>query len=132
MPPARRLVETRLPDINDAELKNLISELHFATQVEPNPRYTLWDFLLQCHYPLGYGQWFPIGKEKIIPGGILSRRVGKFEGTPIYTMCDEIARMQNSSAELALNMSLYVFLDRFMPNFEKQHRKKPHDPRRWI
>jgi hypothetical protein len=127
-----RLVDTPIPKITDPGLISLISELHHATRVVPEPSYLLWGFLTQCHYPNGSGQWFPIGRDRIIPGGLLSRKIGKLQDTAIYTVCEEIARTHNSSAEAVLNLALYVFLDRYMPNFEKKPRKRPHDPRKWI
>lgn len=85
--------------------------------------------------PLSHGAeggWFPIGKDRVIPGGLLSRKVGKLEGTEIFKICDEIARTKNSSVEAVTNMTLHVFLDRYLPNFEKKPKKQRHDPRDWI
>lgn len=126
-----RLVDTPLPKVTDPLLLSMISELHHATRVEPDPIHMLWGYLVQCHYPNGAGTWFPIGRN-IIPGGLLSRKIEKLQGTAIYTVCDEIARTHNMSAEAVSNLSLHVFFDRYLPNFEKKPRKKPHDPRNWI
>jgi hypothetical protein len=40
--------------------------------------------------------------------------------------------MQNQSAELVENMTLYVFLNRYLPDVTKKQKQKPHDPRDWM
>ena len=127
-----RLVDTPLPKVADQNLLSMISELEHATHVAGEKEYLLWGYLVQCHYPNGAGNWFEIDKNKIIPGGLLSRKIGKLEGTAIYQVCDEVAKTKGDSIESVVNLSLYVFLNRYLPNFERKPKKRRHDPRDWL
>jgi len=81
-------------------------------------------------YPMGAGdKRYPIDRNRIIPGGLLSRKIGRLQGTLIYQFCDEVARMENQTVEVVEGMSLYVFFNRYMPNFDKKPKSRGFDPR---
>jgi len=39
--------------------------------------------------------------------------------------------MQNQTAEIALNMNLYAFLNKYLPDYEAKPKKRGYDPRDW-
>jgi hypothetical protein len=129
-----RLIDGPVLNVTDKELLSLFTELEFATQiVRREERMSVWTFLVQCHYPFGSEPWMPIGKDRVIPGGLLSRKIGKLEATSgIVTLCEEIAQISGLSIEAVSGMTLYVFLDRYLPNFEKKKKRPPFDPRKWM
>ena len=126
-----RLIDQRLGEISDPQIGSLISELEHACKVARDPAYTLYNYLIQCLHPWGDTR-FSIDRNLIIPGGLLSRKIGKLAGTPVYQICDEIGHIHGQTAEVVEGTALYVFLNRYLPDFRKKPRKRPHDPRPWL
>lgn len=125
----RKLLHTPLPQIEDPGLKAMVSELQHACKVRPAEHCTLFGYVWQCVYPWGTEKRYPIDRHRIVPGRMLSRKIGKLQDTGVYRFCHEVAMMQNQSAELVANMTLYVFLNRYLPDLDKKKKPKPFDPR---
>lgn len=126
----RLLLDTPLLRIDDPSLLALIRELEHASKVKPASHYTLYKYVWQCVYPWGADKRYPIDKNRIIPGGLLSSKIKKRQGTQIYQFCHDLAMMmQNESAEAVENMTLYVFLNRYLPDLDMKQKPKPFDPR---
>jgi hypothetical protein len=126
-----RLIDKKLSDITESEVECLIRELKMVTNVSLRHDATLWFFLWQCVYPWGTEKRYNIEKNDIIPGGLLSRKLSGLQGTSIYQICEEIAVMRGTSAELFLTTSLYVFFNKLLPDLErkpKKYRFHPRDP----
>ncbi len=126
-----RLIDHRLRELHDHEIDAFLTELEIACKVKREDSYTLYNYLTQCLYPWGDTR-IAIDRNQIVPGGLLSRKVGKLSGSVLYQICDEVARIGGLTAEVADNTALYVFLNRNLPDFKKKPRKRPHDPRRWL
>jgi len=126
-----RLVDTPLPEIEDRDLLSLITEMENVTTVHPEDTYLLFGYLSQCLYPAGAGSRYEIEGGRIIPGGLLSRKISKLRDSLIYRVCDEIAQTHGLSAEAVENLSLRVFFNKYLPNFEKKAKKHRYDPRDW-
>jgi len=127
----RRILDTPLDEIHDSDLLGLVSELYEVTTVPPANNRSLFSFLSQCPYPAGYGKRYKLERDRLTPGRLLLRKVGTFENTAIYKMCNELAQMQNQTAEIALNMNLYAFLNKYLPDYEAKPKKRGYDPRDW-
>ncbi|MBL9186215.1 MAG: hypothetical protein JNK23_01925 [Opitutaceae bacterium] len=127
--PTSRLIDTPVLQVSDPDLVALISELSEVTTVVPEASQTLFGFLVQCVYPAGAGHRYKLEKDRLTFGLFLLRKVGSLQTSAIYSVCDELAKMKNQSAEVALTTALYVFLNRYLPDFEKRPKKTRYDPR---
>lgn len=126
------IIHQQIVELSDSELMALIRELEHATKVRPEPNQMLYHYIMQCLYPWGGGQRVNIDKNKIIPNGLLSRKIGKLTDSSVYQVCEEIARIQGQNCEMVVGMSLYVFINRYIFDFDKKPKRKPHNPIDWL
>lgn len=131
MPPAQRVLDTAVSEIEDSSLLDLIAELSEVTRVPVIDRRSVFSFLSQTLYPAGSGKRYKLEKDLLNPAKGLVRKVTSFRGTLVFQVCEELAQMQNQSAEVAENKSLYVFLNDYLPNYEKKAKPRGYDPRQW-
>lgn len=124
-----RIIDTPLAQITDESLCELIAELSEVANVARRNESMLWSFLTQCVYPWGAGKRYKLERNDLNPTRNLIKKVGRFRGTAIWNVCNEIAAMQNGSAELHENTALYVFLNKHLPDFEKKKPKYNFHPR---
>lgn len=127
----QRLIDTPVLQISDPDLLQLISELTEVTTVCPEAPQNLYGFLVQCLYPAGSGCRYKLDQHRLTAGGFLLKKVGKLQHSEIFRMCDELAHKQSQTGEVALNMHLYVFLNKYLPDFERKPKKRRYDPRDW-
>ena len=107
----------------------MVVELHEVTTVPPSNTRSLFSFLSQVLYPAGYGKRYKLEENLLTPGRLLLRKVRTFEGKPIFQVCDELAQMHNQTAEFGMNMHLYVFLNKYLPDYGKKREPPGYDPR---
>lgn len=126
-----KLLHSLLAEIEDEHLLALIGELGEVSGIAPAEHYTLYKYTWQCVYPGGAGdRRYPIDRNRVNPLGLLSRKIKKLQGTLIYQFCDELALMtRNEGAELVENMTLYVFLNRYLPVLNARRKPVRFDPR---
>jgi hypothetical protein len=124
-----KLLEQKIESIDDPAVLALIQELSLLTNVPAHTHWMLWTFLTQCLYPFGSDRRYKLAKDDLNPAGILIQRVGKLQGTAIFEMCEEVARKSSQSAELYVNHSLYVFLNKLLPDIHKKPQKHKFHPR---
>jgi hypothetical protein len=127
----KRLIDTPVLQVTDPDLLELISELAEVTNVQPESPQSLHSFLVQCLYPAGSGHRYKIEKLRLNPTRTLMKKLEKLQGTQVYQVCDELARIENQTAEVGLNMHLYNFLNKYLPDFEKRRKAPRYDPRDW-
>ncbi len=126
------LLQTPLAKIEDPSLLAFIRELEGACKVQSlsHPTLSLYHYVWQCVYPWGADKRYPIGRNRIIPGGLLDSKIKKSQNTLIHQFCHDLAMMmRNESAELVENMKLYVFLNRYLLDSAKKSKPKRFDPR---
>lgn len=122
-----RLIETKIGDITDPELRSFVLELEHATKRVPVDSEWLLHYLQNCHHPWPDGRWRRIEKSRINPVGVLSCRVGKLGSNPVRQVCEEVGAIGGVSLEAVERMQLYEFLNKYDPLRPK--RDKPSDPR---
>jgi hypothetical protein len=116
-PPSNKLISTRLAEINDLAILNLVLELELTTGAFADKELSLLKFLQSCIHRGGAFKPSPITtKELSNPLGNLSREVGKFRDSVIYEVCDELAwNLRGARAELWEDTKLRVFFNKVLP-----------------
>jgi len=123
-------------DIQDGNLLGLIAELEELVPVSHRQYDTLFIFLTQCLYYNGkVGGRIKLNARQHAPAkGLLETRVSKLQGTAIFEVCNELSLKKHESIEMHDAKQLYVFLNAFLPNYEKTDRERnkrlKHSPRK--
>lgn len=125
------LLHTHISKLSDQDILSLLGELKEVTMAEPEPGIMLLHYLQACHHPFGAdGKWQRIDKDRLTPGRILSRRIGKLQTPGVRQLCQEIAQIAGlGSMEGVETMALYEFFNKHTPHPLKKPKKRPHDPR---
>jgi hypothetical protein len=125
-----KFLETKITDIKDRELLELICELEHACPV--GSRYfansPLLHFLTQCVYPNGPEKRAPITTKFVASAPLLETRVGKLPNGPLRDLCGELALLSRNALEFFSGSKVYMLLNKTLPRFsipgntEKQKR----------
>ena len=111
---------TRLNDIRSRDVLALVTELEVACGISCTAfsEVAFWYFLTQCVYPKGHGtKREPIDAKFLPVDGLLSTPIRKLDGTDIFSLCEELARCNNTSLEFSLGKKLAGFLNASLPKF---------------
>lgn len=124
------LLQTKLGEIRDREILELVEELEQACPVGSRDFVNgpLLHFLTQCVYPQGPAKRVPISTKVVCLSPLLDSRVGQLTEGPLRDLCEELATLSRRALELFNGSKIYVLLNKTLPRFsvkgpsEKQQR----------
>ena len=118
-------LESNPQNVEDEHLLELIGELEALVPVGRDQFTSLFLFLTQCVYYNGPGERIKLNPKQHAPlKGLLETKVISLVDTSIYEICGELAAQHFKSLEMYDNKQLYVFLNEFLPNYEKAERER--------
>jgi len=132
-----RYLQTKLGEINDAQILKLLSELETITRLETHAcaDWSLFNYLAQCIYPNGGPKAVPVTKEELdehdpLNAFLLRKKVRNLAGSEIYVLCQETTKHFQQGIERFEGKSLYLFINHFYSVLKKK--KPPAGKRRWL
>lgn len=115
-----QLLETKVADITDDELLELIRELEVVCPVgsQDFADSPLLHFLTQCVYPEGpTGKRISITTKLAASAPRLESRVGSLSDGPLRDLCGELASLSKEALELFSGSKVYMLLNKTLPHF---------------
>ncbi|MEI9895534.1 MAG: hypothetical protein WDN28_16990 [Chthoniobacter sp.] len=120
-----RLLDTKVGEIKDEEIRSLIQELeevcHVSSQQSANLPLQL--FFQRCVYPEGPQKHIPITTKFVPLAQHLESRVGMLSDGPLRELCAELALRAKNALEFYSDRRVYMLLNKAFP--KKPSAKNP-------
>lgn len=117
------LMDSRLSEIDDPSLQELIEELSAMRYVPKIPQMIFRQFLLQVFHEASTKTRARIKRHELNPAGLLIQKLKAFHGTQVFTLCRELIGSEAGSLEEHAGKALYMILNEFGPDLTGKRQK---------
>lgn len=123
------VLQRKASEIEDRLFIQLCGERDVVVDFPIDREQMVINFLIQALYPWGSEKRFKLRQEDLVPEGVLDAKVMKLKGSLVHDICDELARLNNETAEAYLNSKLYVVLNKRLLDHRKKKKIRAFHPR---